>query len=139
MNKSNRRLFPILNRVKVDRRYSEFAALHASLKSHSRDLNVKLPPKKLRPSSEFLSKRLSELDEYIKDIVEYYGETLPIKLTDFLHFFKFEPHGLVHQLYQCIKEVITLLFASQVAFTQFITAETEMFFYQNFSEANTSV
>ena len=107
-----------MNRLKVDRRYSEFAALHASLKSHSRDLNVKLPPKKLRPSSEFLSKRLSELDEYLKNIVEDYGETLPIKLTDFLHFFKFEPHGLVHQLYQCIKEVITLSFALLATITQ---------------------
>ena len=75
------------------------------LKSHSKNLQIKLPPKKLRPSSEFLSKRLSELDNYMKQIVEFYGEMFPIKLTDFLHFFKFEPHGLVYQLHQCIKEV----------------------------------
>ena len=77
----------------VSHRYSEFDILNSALKT-----SIKLPPKKLRPSTEFLSKRQNELEKYLSDIIAFYDCKFPPKFCDFLHFYKYEPNGLVSQL-----------------------------------------
>ena len=99
----------------VSHRYNEFDELHAKLKKIGSNgvgqgsFEVKLPPKKFRPNQDFLEKRKEELCEYIKNLFEFYQRNIPTKLADFLFFYKYQPNGLVLQLYQFLKKVGTLI------------------------------
>ena len=79
----------------IHHRYSEFAALYSALKELK---SIKLPPKKLRPTTEFLTKRKSELETFLLEVIEFYSLEYAQKFADFLHFSKYEPNGLVTQL-----------------------------------------
>ena len=81
---------------------------------HSASFEFKLPPKKIRPSNDFLSKRQSELQRYLEELIDFYQNKYPIRLCDFLHFYKYEPNGLVHQLNNLLDKALIL----KIAFIQ---------------------
>ena len=97
----------------VAHRYNEFDELHSKLrKTHNgqgRELDVKLPPKKFRPNADFLDKRKDELHIYLRELLQFYHRNIPIKLADFLLFYKYQPNGLVLQLYEFLKKVFNLV------------------------------
>jgi hypothetical protein len=79
---------------------------------HSASFECKLPPKKIRPSNDFLSKRQNELQRYLEELIEFYQNKYPMRLCDFLHFYKYEPNGLVHQLNNLLDKQPSLKFNS---------------------------
>lgn len=92
----------------VAHRYNEFDELHSKLrKTHNNqghEFDVKLPPKKFRPKADFLDKRKDELQIYLRELLQFYHRNIPIKLADFLLFYKYQPNGLVLQLYEFLKK-----------------------------------
>ena len=82
---------------------SEFDDLHQKLKKNS-NFNVKLPPKKFRPKSDFLEKRREELEQYLIQVLEFCDKKIPLKLSEFLLLYKFQPNALVHQLADFLKK-----------------------------------
>ena len=82
---------------------SEFDDLHQKLKKNS-NFNVKLPPKKFRPKSDFLEKRRDELEQYLIQVLEFCDRKIPLKLSEFLLLYKFQPNALVHQLADFLKK-----------------------------------
>ena len=74
----------------VEHRYNEFDELHTKLKKHSPELKVKLPPKKFRPSGDYLEKRRIELGTYLNELLDFYELKIPLCLSQFLFFFKFQ-------------------------------------------------
>ena len=82
---------------------SEFDDLHQKLKKNS-NFNVKLPPKKFRPKSDFLEKRREELEQYLIQVLEFCDRKIPLKLSEFLLLYKFQPNALVHQLADFLKK-----------------------------------
>lgn len=81
----------------VSHRFNEFDDLHQKLKKNS-NISTKLPPKKFRPNSDFLERRREDLERYLLEIVECCGCRIPIKLSEFLLFYKFQPNALLNQL-----------------------------------------
>ena len=92
------------NRIKESKTIqSEFDDLHQKLKKNS-NFNVKLPPKKFRPKSDFLEKRREELEQYLIQVLEFCDKKIPLKLSEFLLLYKFQPNALVHQLADFLKK-----------------------------------
>jgi len=83
----------------VSHRYNEFDDLHAKLKKSVSSLSVKLPPKKFRPTGDYLEKRRVELGSYLNELIAFFELRIPLCLSQFLHFFKFQPNALLHQLH----------------------------------------
>ena len=77
--------------------------MHQKLKKNS-NFNVKLPPKKFRPKSDFLEKRREELEQYLIQVLEFCDRKIPLKLSEFLLLYKFQPNALVHQLADFLKK-----------------------------------
>ena len=86
---------------------SEFDDLHQKLKKNS-NFNVKLPPKKFRPKSDFLEKRREELEQYLIQVLEFCDKKIPLKLSEFLLLYKFQPNALVHQLADFLKKELII-------------------------------
>ena len=83
----------------VEHRYNEFDELHTKLKKHSPELKVKLPPKKFRPSGDYLEKRRIELGTYLNELLDFYELKIPLCLSQFLFFFKFQVSFILEEVY----------------------------------------
>ncbi|CAH1782631.1 unnamed protein product [Owenia fusiformis] len=80
-------------------RYSEFSELHEKLvASHAIEKNL-LPPKKLfgNLSEGFIEKRRKDLESYLEKLLQSLAP-LPPLLANFLHFDKYEIHGITQSL-----------------------------------------
>lgn len=87
----------------VLRRYSEFDTLHSNIKSNIKC--IKLPPKKIRKSDEFLHSRKNELEKYLNDVKEAVKENVPVELVKFLELDSFEPYSVLTELAILLKKV----------------------------------
>ncbi|XP_067683735.1 nischarin-like isoform X2 [Haliotis asinina] len=84
----------------VKHRYSDFHELHDKLVSTCKlDKNL-LPPKKLfgNQSETFIKKRQGELEVYLQTVLYYLAHRVPPILAFFLHFNKYEIHGITQAL-----------------------------------------
>ncbi|XP_046335182.2 uncharacterized protein LOC124117384 isoform X3 [Haliotis rufescens] len=84
----------------VKHRYSDFHDLHDKLVSTCKlDKNL-LPPKKLfgNQSETFIKKRQGELEVYLQTVLYYLAHRVPPILAFFLHFNKYEIHGITQAL-----------------------------------------
>ena len=96
----------------VLRRYSEFDTLHSNIKSNIK--GIKLPPKKIRKSDEFLHSRKNELEKYLNDVKEAVKKDIPVELVKFLELDSFEPYSVLTELAILLIKVILLTPAKKV-------------------------
>ena len=52
-----------------------------------------------RPNGDYLEKRRVELGTYLDEVFTHFDRSIPLPLSQFLHFFKFQPNALLHQLH----------------------------------------
>ena len=88
----------------VLKRYSEFDALHSNIKSKIK--GVKIPPKKIRKSEDFLQSRKNELEKYLNEVIQEVGDTVPMDLVTFLKLDCFEPYSIVSDLALTLQKVL---------------------------------
>ncbi|KAL3852935.1 hypothetical protein ACJMK2_016540 [Sinanodonta woodiana] len=84
----------------VRHRYSDFHELHEKLMSICKlDKNL-LPGKKLfgNQTESFIKKRQNDLEVYIQTILYSFAQKLPHPLASFLHFEKYEIHGITQSM-----------------------------------------
>ncbi|KAK3601596.1 hypothetical protein CHS0354_027843 [Potamilus streckersoni] len=84
----------------VRHRYSDFHELHEKLMSICKlDKNL-LPGKKLfgNQNESFIKKRQNDLEVYIQTILYSFAQKLPHPLASFLHFEKYEIHGITQSM-----------------------------------------
>ncbi|XP_052780281.1 nischarin-like isoform X2 [Mya arenaria] len=80
----------------VKHRYSDFHDLHEKLCSLTKLERNLLPPKKLfgNQSEQFIKKRQHDLQVYLQTVLHYVSHKIPSCLSTFLHFEKYEIHGI---------------------------------------------
>ncbi|CAG5089428.1 Oidioi.mRNA.OKI2018_I69.PAR.g12213.t1.cds [Oikopleura dioica] len=110
----------------VLKRYSEFDSLHSNIKSKIK--GVKIPPKKIRKSEDFLQSRKNELEKYLNEVIEEVSETVPMDLVTFLKLDSFEPYSIVSELALTLqKKKSTLLSSLQLNALSFLSADSPLY------------
>jgi len=116
----------------VLRRYSEFDTLHSNIKSNIK--GIKLPPKKIRKSDDFLQSRKNELEKYLNEVIEEVKENFPVELVKFLKLDSFEPYSVLTELTVLLKGIKKCIQLSSLQLNALLLISSDSDLYQEVTQ-----